>query len=461
MEAVDGNSRHRNALAALNRLDMDKITRDGIDNHHKVPTSGLSLSIAPLLSPTTTFPGAQPPYSCSSSATPSNMGTFEYMSPPSSRRTTVDDKASGPRQSLPSIQEALGGDGTKPFSATIVHPLSAPSRGSAADQTSENDPYNPHPVQHQTPHAEQDRIKPRFPSINTTEALAASSHTYQSKSPKAISAHPVPTNSYNQSPHIKNYNPSADTSPTHYPSYRSPYAYSAGSSNPPPSTYPSAPDYSRFNPAFKFDDRKQSIPRSHPSQPYSDSIKRHLDIFDFEMALNEVSEGSSRALEFSRIWNQRAHQRQRSVQLPESLPSVSELDDLLRQSGRVVEAFSRIKEAVITQQHALAEEQARALKRERYDDESTGFSGEYKENGGFAAGDSKKRRGKAAPPGRCHSCNRAETPEWRRGPDGARTLCNACGLHYAKLTRKMAVNKNAGLSGSNLRPKNSEAHSTL
>jgi hypothetical protein len=49
--------------------------------------------------------------------------------------------------------------------------------------------------------------------------------------------------------------------------------------------------------------------------------------------------------------------------------------------------------------------------------------------GGFAGGDNKTRkRGRAAPPGRCHSCNRAETPEWRRGPDGARTLCNACGL---------------------------------
>ena len=35
---------------------------------------------------------------------------------------------------------------------------------------------------------------------------------------------------------------------------------------------------------------------------------------------------------------------------------------------------------------------------------------------------------RSAAPGRCHSCNRAETPEWRRGPDGARTLCNACGL---------------------------------
>ncbi|CAG8129972.1 unnamed protein product, partial [Penicillium nalgiovense] len=37
---------------------------------------------------------------------------------------------------------------------------------------------------------------------------------------------------------------------------------------------------------------------------------------------------------------------------------------------------------------------------------------------------------------RCHNCNRSETPEWRRGPEGSRTLCNACGLHYAKLSRR-------------------------
>ena len=38
---------------------------------------------------------------------------------------------------------------------------------------------------------------------------------------------------------------------------------------------------------------------------------------------------------------------------------------------------------------------------------------------------------------RCHSCNTTETPEWRRGPDGARTLCNACGLRWAKQVRKV------------------------
>ncbi|THG97010.1 hypothetical protein EW145_g7680 [Phellinidium pouzarii] len=47
-----------------------------------------------------------------------------------------------------------------------------------------------------------------------------------------------------------------------------------------------------------------------------------------------------------------------------------------------------------------------------------------------------RKRSRATPPGKCHSCNIRETPEWRRGPDGARTLCNACGLHYAKLLKK-------------------------
>lgn len=57
---------------------------------------------------------------------------------------------------------------------------------------------------------------------------------------------------------------------------------------------------------------------------------------------------------------------------------------------------------------------------------------------------------RAAPPGRCHSCNRIDTPEWRRGPDGARTLCNACGLHYAKLERKRQ------LEARSIRPKAEE-----
>ncbi|KAI7886133.1 hypothetical protein K492DRAFT_178289 [Lichtheimia hyalospora FSU 10163] len=51
-----------------------------------------------------------------------------------------------------------------------------------------------------------------------------------------------------------------------------------------------------------------------------------------------------------------------------------------------------------------------------------------------------RRRTKRSTAGqRCHSCHTTETPEWRRGPDGARTLCNACGLHYSKLLKKGAL----------------------
>ncbi|KAF9040994.1 hypothetical protein BDZ89DRAFT_331012 [Hymenopellis radicata] len=58
-----------------------------------------------------------------------------------------------------------------------------------------------------------------------------------------------------------------------------------------------------------------------------------------------------------------------------------------------------------------------------------------------------RKRSRANPPGKCHSCNIRETPEWRRGPDGARTLCNACGLHYAKLMRKQERHHGANAPG--------------
>ncbi|KAJ1661114.1 hypothetical protein IWQ61_000050 [Dispira simplex] len=35
-------------------------------------------------------------------------------------------------------------------------------------------------------------------------------------------------------------------------------------------------------------------------------------------------------------------------------------------------------------------------------------------------------------PKRCESCHTESSPEWRRGPSGHKTLCNACGLRYAR-----------------------------
>lgn len=188
---------------------------------------------------------------------------------------------------------------------------------------------------------------------------------------------------------------------------------------------------------------------------------------------------------------------------------------MLHMQRRNQDALIRIRTAVVNQEQALAEQMAQRKAYKPEDEHMALYQEDFKGTGGFAGADAKKRRGvsylepqspflplpipgsqagldsrlithlssgtpwltrcrtphtplipscqwltnppcffsqKAAPPGRCHSCNRAETPEWRRGPDGARTLCNACGLHYAKLTRKMGANKAATL-GSNLKPK--------
>lgn len=162
------------------------------------------------------------------------------------------------------------------------------------------------------------------------------------------------------------------------------------------------------------------------------------------------------------------------------LPTTNRITDMLNQSLAITDALQRLKSTVdgMNIAAAAAEEQARQQQQGAMHkpgmyspygaegqghpgygmsngQEKLGDKGDMGPGGGFASGDSKKRRGRNAPPGRCHSCNRAETPEWRRGPDGARTLCNACGLHYAKLTRKMGV-KTGQSGGSNLRPKDDE-----
>jgi len=41
---------------------------------------------------------------------------------------------------------------------------------------------------------------------------------------------------------------------------------------------------------------------------------------------------------------------------------------------------------------------------------------------------------------RCVHCQSTETPLWRAGPDGPKTLCNACGVRYKK--GKLALYKN-------------------
>ena len=60
----------------------------------------------------------------------------------------------------------------------------------------------------------------------------------------------------------------------------------------------------------------------------------------------------------------------------------------------------------------------------------------------------------------CLSCGTDKSLEWRRGPDGLNSLCNACGLRYARLKRHQARGKDAGAAPSVAHAGGSAAHPT-
>jgi hypothetical protein len=51
-------------------------------------------------------------------------------------------------------------------------------------------------------------------------------------------------------------------------------------------------------------------------------------------------------------------------------------------------------------------------------------------------GNNSGKSGTHAPQYVCVTCGRTDSPEWRKGPLGAKTLCNACGLRWAKRNQR-------------------------
>lgn len=52
----------------------------------------------------------------------------------------------------------------------------------------------------------------------------------------------------------------------------------------------------------------------------------------------------------------------------------------------------------------------------------------------------KKKKLKTSEEYVCTDCGTLDSPEWRKGPSGPKTLCNACGLRWAKKEKKRGVN---------------------
>ncbi|CAK7265667.1 white collar 2 type of transcription factor [Sporothrix epigloea] len=62
-------------------------------------------------------------------------------------------------------------------------------------------------------------------------------------------------------------------------------------------------------------------------------------------------------------------------------------------------------------------------------------------------GGEKKKKARLAEEYVCTDCGTLESPEWRKGPSGPKTLCNACGLRWAKKEKREKKKAAASVAG--------------
>ncbi|KAJ4343445.1 hypothetical protein N0V87_000210 [Didymella glomerata] len=501
MEAPDV-ARQSVGLPSINHMDPNRFKREESEYQRKLSTPSMVSPLHPHPGPSHLHGSHQ---SSPASAVPGSLAGL--LSPPESRRTSGDEKdvyKQAARQSLPSISEALGAEQTLPYPGPVPPPPSAPAPSSqhyapVTATTSPSDsrkrPFEPdsysaqgpaNPFSHpRSPYigAPASQVPPPPPPQEVRPPYEPQPYSTQQHSSRLPSLHPIKTIRSPPPPVARPNPPYSSYPPAPTPAYEPPapppaepmnqYGYSqpqyasyppsAPAPPGPPAAYPPStaayPPPSRYYPTSLRDNTEARLEEKKLNRaslaPYGESVKRHLDSFDLEASLNEIADGCGHISEFSKVYRQRAHENQRIGMTPQSIPKLEEIEDMIKQGERVQMSLQRMRDVVFNHQQASMVEppqQAHYRRTNGYDHEtSSNYGDDMKSAGGFAGADNKTRkRGRAAPPGRCHSCNRAETPEWRRGPDGARTLCNACGLHYAKLTRK--IGKDA-MTSSNLRPK--------
>lgn len=296
MGSLEAASRHRFVPHLLLKGSATDQSRDplpaigflGKDSPFIPKCPSATASPTPLMSPNVMYAGQPPSYAYAPNAQPG------YISPTEARRGIEDEKdRQTPRQSLPSIHEALGND-SLPYPAPTSAPPSqshtAPShiagRPSTEGPSGPPNPFNPgvmrepgfHPHQLQDSHSS-------LASVNTQDSRASLHSLSTGKSPTQ----------------------SAKTGITSVGSQHSTYEYSAPTSA---GSVASPNGYSHFPPNYSFqstpthsyqpspyDNRPYMGARveevkggfvGRPAPPHSDTVKRHLDVYDVEQSLNEV-----------------------------------------------------------------------------------------------------------------------------------------------------------------------------
>jgi hypothetical protein len=271
--------------------------------------TGLNISTAPLPSPTTVYTGPPPPYSYVSTITTPAPVQSGYTSPPEPARPAAKDEKEpvGPRHSLPSISEALGQDKAMAFAPPVTTTQStAPSHQPLLTSSSvvghsfpegPAGPSNPFSQSSLTGASlrdhgyrnDADSIGQSFANLNATEPRPQHSQTFGV--PRSPKFNPGVTNAQmpNVSVNVSNGHGSSAISPVSHASYRSPFGFSNQTSVTQASPFKPATDPFRSAPTAQYDEQKGFNSKSGYGQSYGESVKRHLEVFDTQLAFQEVS----------------------------------------------------------------------------------------------------------------------------------------------------------------------------
>ncbi|TVY54064.1 GATA zinc finger domain-containing protein, partial [Lachnellula suecica] len=324
------------------------------------------------------------------------------------------------------------------------HAQYAPSQ---ARRKSPPQPLHPHPIPFSRPEPTANNFSevPRHPSLASLQTAPAPQNPYAGRyePPRFEQNNRVPDRLTNGYTHVAPPPPAS-------------YVYGPGpGQNPVPG--PQSPAYAQ--PRYPPREVNEIFKGGREAERFKQGLKRSLEEWDFENYLSSINVSSGALQAWSMHFHSIAQEQQPRDPngVPDRMPTLESCNDMLQLQDKIRMDLEKLRD-MISQEHenaALMDQRMREHggKGPGYYEDEMSMYGEDMKSQGYGGPESKKRRGRAAPPGRCHSCNRAETPEWRRGPDGARTLCNACGLHYAKLTRKNTMKQSQSSNGSSLRPK--------
>ncbi|KAH7149647.1 hypothetical protein B0J13DRAFT_311259 [Dactylonectria estremocensis] len=390
----------------------------------------------------------------------SSVASISNMISSAEPRKSVDDNEPSNRQSLPSISEVIQGakPGPYPPAPSSIQPgsglpspfSSGPRSFSDAEKHSPPQPLHPtsFPPRQDGLSAFSDSPRPPFNSRPSLPPVSDRRPSPTSK-PDMLAQH-----------HHHEHKPSEPHHPLNG-------VYSHPPAPPPPTYQPGQlPPGQMPLPAYPISPRHGAPPHlPGPYDPrgplhadeseysararYDTTVNRHFESWSYQDSLARIGSSSRTIFNFAEAYTRIAQEQHGAHPIPERLPTEREVNDMLGNMELIKRSLEQVRDLVQTSiQNERAREGAKMKSPYEEDHDVSMYGDGMKPQYGIT--EVKKRRGRAAPPGRCHSCNRIDTPEWRRGPDGARTLCNACGLHYAKLERKRQ------LEARSIRPKPDE-----